>query len=215
MRAILAAVAIGLGTWQLADARMLSLMTGQAPNLGDGPVQALDGGVTIGDDTDYLGARYNLLVGDNLQVFGELGYADSDFDVDGPGFGGGAYLQLPSSSELSFGVRGSWNYAMMEGGGGGADADFDVWVLTLLGVVGGETSVDGLTWHANGGIAHFDGDYDVKAGGLHAKGGFDSDTELLIGVGAMYAFDDRFSGFVGIEHVDDTFFGGGLRLAFE
>jgi hypothetical protein len=215
MKRILALLAIVLGTSHLADARMLSLMTAQAPNLGDGPVQAVDGGVTIGDDTDYLGARYNLLVGDNLQVFGELGYADSDFDVDGPAFGGGAYLQLPSSSELSFGVRGSWNYAMMEGSEGGADAEFDVWVLTLLGVVGGETSVDGLIWYANAGLAHMDGDYDVEVAGFEAEGGFESDTEFLIGGGLQYAFDDRFSGFVGLEHVDDMFFGAGLRLAFQ
>lgn len=215
MRVFAAVLAASAVLVQTSDARMLSLLTGQGPDLADAPPTALDAGVTLGDDSDYLGGRFNQSVGDNLQLFAEIGYADLDLDVDGPALGGGAYLQLPVDTEFTVGLRGSFNYGMLEGSEAGLDVEVDVWVLTALAVIGGETSVDGLGWYANVGLAHFDGDVEVKGHGLGHNAELDSDTELLIGGGLNFIAGDRFTVFVGAEHVDDLFFGGGVRLGLE
>ncbi len=155
-------------------------------------------GAVFGDDVSFYGLRESYSVFDELRVFLDLGAINAkDSDVD---FGAqvGALACLPSEDLIcDLGLRTAIYYI-----------NTDIWDLlgaSLMLVTSDETILDNLFVY--GGVG---GDFSIKT----MDSSEDDETEVnpAFSLGALYRFTDRLSLYLEVTHVDDVFFGGGLRF---
>ena len=191
---------------QPASADLLGLADGRSANLDNQAGLSVEGGITVGDDFNFYGARVNYKVTPDILVFGEVGLLDPDFFDSGAGFGVGAFYQLRSINVLEntdLGLKAAFHAASVDtdGFGGNQDIDLTEFVVEVL-LSGDKLLTTNLGWYANTGL-HFIG---VDLGAF----GDDDDTEFGIGggvtgnlsVGEWYA---------GAETIDGLIFSAGYR----
>ena len=177
-------------------AQALGLPVGRTANIVDEAKISLDFGAA--DDVHrFLGIRGNYKVGERLLLFGEVGRIDlrfGPFKEDVITYGVGAVYQFDFDLPVDTGIKVGYNTADALG--------FDFGVITALAVASSDVpSVEGLSWYANAGVYHLSDDF------------YDG-TDLGVGVGIVYDISETMSVFGGIDKIDGTSIGAGLRWSF-
>ena len=144
---------------QPAFADLFGLANGRSANLDNQAGLSVEGGVTVGGDFNFYGARVNYKVFPDLLVFGEVGSLDPDNFDSGLGFGVGAYYQLRNLELLAntdFGLKAAYHAASADLGDGlgvNVDADVDFTEIALEALISGDQLLaTNLGWYASTGV---------------------------------------------------------------
>lgn len=187
-----------------ASAQVLDLQTGRSADLTGEPATSVEGGLVIGD-ADYIGARGNYLVMEDLLVSANLGLVDIGDDELAIGVDGMYQVPIdfmfPVAVKVGFGVV--------------PDGDVDFMALTLEAIISGDIA-DGIGWYANAGIHWVD--TEVRIPGTGRKNS-DDDVVPAFGGGVVFDVMENAAAFAGIDVLlgdlyDDTVLGGGFRWGF-
>lgn len=142
------------------------------------------------------GVRLGYGLDEGIQIFGDLGGLDPDKSDMSLGFQVGGIYTLPFELPIDLAVRAilskGFNDADYIGVGGGLMVSYDM-----------EEFVEGLSLYGQLGIYYYKPDEGDKK------------TEAAITGGAMYALDENLSFFAEYSHIDENFYGGGIRWTFE
>jgi len=174
-------------------------------------------GINFGDEVTFYGVRGTYGVIEGLQVFADIGMADSDEMDSAMSIQGGAIYALPVEMPVDLAVRAAiakpffddieypvYNYYY---GYRLEKLSVDVLVMSAMLLASKDMSdmMANLTGYAGVGLARMSveiGDFD------------ESETDLALAVGGIYQINDQLSVFAEIDYIDDPFFGGGARFDF-
>jgi len=178
------------------------------------------GGVTIGDDSDFFGGRFSAGVFENLLLFGDVGILNSDdIDESDPGIQIGGIYSVPVDLPVDLAARGAYATVFFD--------DYDYYSLSAMALASKDLEVEAHPLSVYGGIGllYWEVEADVTVPivvgqqdgtgvpgvtRVHAK---DDDTEIVVVAGAILDITEQLSVYVEYNHVDDSFFGGGVRWA--
>ena len=173
-----------------------------APGAGAAGISA---GAVVGDDFNLYGGRASFAPVAGLTVFGGAGVIDPDGDADmGWALQGGGLFTLPLGLPVDVGLRGTFGMAGFDMDGG----ELSMWDITG-GVLASKT-IERLTPYAFLGVHHVDMTVDIDGGGEASE----DETDLAVAGGVSFALNKQFSVYAEIAHIDDPFFGGGVRMNF-
>ena len=176
---------------QPAVADVLGLGNGRSANIDNMVGLSVEGGLSLGDDYNVIGARGNYKVTSDLVAFVDLVNVDVDFADSGIGFGIGAFYQLRNVKLLEntdFAVKASYHSVTVDFNDFFGSADLDVTELAVEALISGDKlATTDFGWYANAGVHILGVDF----------GGFDDDsTEIAFGGGITGAlgFGDWYAG---------------------
>ena len=194
-----------LGFSLSAQADTLGLLDGRSPD----PSQLSEMSVEIGylseDNLSTLAGRFNYQLSPVLSLYGDFGITEVG-NGDGNSFGAGVRYYLPNqriAPELDIGVRASYHMSSIDFSSGFASNDLDLTELTVAVHVGGKEAFysNGLKWY---GVVSYNRQ-------SSEQGSFDNtDTDLGFG-GGVYMPLGPGEAYVGVENIDEMFFGIGYR----
>ncbi len=171
-------------------------------DIANGPSLSVDAGICTASDFTGFGVRAQYKLSDDLAAYGTIVMPE-----DGTGFGGGILYALGVDLPVSLAVRGGIGYWSQ------SEGHIDVSILDVNGALVASGSLDekvsGLGWYANVGLHYLmweAGRYD------------DTETAFQFGGGITYAVTDMVTVFGGADivtgdFIDETFIGGGVRVA--
>lgn len=186
---------MGLSIPALADT--LGPLDGRSPNPAQMSEMSAEVGYVNEGDFTSLSARLNYQYTPLMTLYGDVGLIDLRGDSDGIGFGVGARYYLENQRivpELDLAVRASYHLS---------DAS-DLSELSAAVHVGGKEALNsnGFNWYGVLSLNRLA--FDRANGGRdsHVEIGFGGGFYMPLGPGQLY---------VGIEHIDEVFFGIGFR----
>lgn len=188
--------------------------TAAAPKAG---LMRASAGIIVGDDFNEYGARFTYGAIDPLAVFVDLGILDPDGGDSAFAIQGGATYTLPIEAPVDLAARLAISRAAYSESTMGVDVD-----LTLLsinaGVLASKMVAEPISVYGYLGLNWEKADIDAKSASI---GGFqvdlsdsDSETDIAIGIGAIYALDQNLSFYGELDYIDDAFLGLGARWQF-
>lgn len=188
-----------LSVGSVAHAEVLGMLNGRSADLTKLSDLSVEGGFITGDDYDHFGARVNYRVSPGLIAYFDFGKTDIG-STDGTPFGIGAFYQLQDLiSNADAAVKGSYHTGDTEAGR--IEVKNTALSVDLL-ISGREPiSANGLEWYGQLGIHRISAKVGSNSNS-ETELGFGGGVILPVGVGEAY---------FGIEHIDDLFFGFGLR----
>lgn len=198
----IAALTAGLLVMQ-SDAQVLGLPVANDAAVGNTGDMAVSGGVVIGDDWNLYGGRFSYNPMNELEVFGGLGIVDPDRGDSGFGIQGGAQYALNLGDfPLDVGLRGTVGYANLDQDFGPTTVDIDIWTVTGGAVI--SHSIDEMfSLYGLLGLAY---------SRFSSSGYSDSETDPALGVGLLLSVTPQFSLYGEVMHIDDPWFGFGVRF---
>lgn len=176
-------------------------------------VARFTGGVTLGDDTTFFGGRIAYSLADGVMGFADLGWVDVDEWDGGPGLQVGGIFSLPlQQMPFNMALRGTVYKPFI-------DSDVSIVGFSLWGVISAPLSMGAPVKKgaAHKGVSIYGGvgfDHQrvtIDAGSHDVS---DSNTDVGVSIGAIIYVNDQLSFYGELSHVDDPFFGGGIRLDF-
>ncbi len=200
-----AVMAQGIGL-QIADTAV-PLAIGQA---------RVTGGFVVADEVAFIGGRAALGLSEAVGVFADVGMLDVDGADSGPALQGGLTFAIPAAVPVDLSVRGTLFSAFIE--------DVDVFGFSIAGVMSGDLGqiVPGMSVFGAVGLVYTSWEIDVEIPNLEINGlvilegsteSFSEDeTDPLISGGVLFEFNEVFSVYAEISHIDDILFGAGARL---
>ncbi len=164
-------------------------------------------GLVMGDDLNLYGGRVNYAVSHQLSLFGDMGIVDPDGGDNGWAIQGGGLFCLPFDAPIDLAARGTMGYANLD-----QDIDqssVDVNMLTVNASALGSMDVEMLTLYGLLGLNYTR--TEVSASGFSDT---DTETDPVIGGGAIFALNKQISLYGEVIHIDEIWIGLGGRLAF-
>ncbi len=165
-------------------------------------------GVTIESDFNMYGGRFTYGLTDELSLFAGAGLADPDAFDSEPYFQVGGKYVLPVDMPVDLALRGGFGIVSFDEGGW----ELDIWMINA-GLLASKAMDDNFTVYGFGGLSYSK----TKVTAPRMWGGrssSDTDSELAIAGGVLYAMDDNISFYAELAHIDDLFVSGGVRFKF-
>jgi len=189
----------------------VGLMVGDTFELREPRAMMAGAGINVGEDTTFFGARFTMSLTERVCAFGDIGIIDIDDLDDDPGIQIGAvYTFTDGEQAFDLGVRGAYATVFFD--------DFDYSSLSgmLVGSMSLDAQVEGLSVYGGVGLLFWESDVDgriVVRGEVVSATIDDDDTETVLAVGIVHDLSSRLSVYAEYNHVDDSFFGGGVRCS--
>lgn len=186
-----------------AHAQVLGLPVASDAAPGMAGDMAVSGGIVLGDDLNLYGGRFSFNALDELVVFGDIGAVDPDHGDTGWGIQGGAQYSLDIPDfPADVALRGTAGYASLDQGRGPFKVDIDIWTVTGGAVISHQID-EMFTVYGLLGLAY---------SRVSASGFSDSEVDPAAGVGVLLSFTPELSAYAEFMHIDDPWFGLGLRF---
>lgn len=154
------------------------------------------GGVTLESDINMYIARASYGIMDGVSVFAGVGLIDPDYGDSEICLQAGGKYQLPLDLPVDLAIRGALGIVSGDG-----------WDLMSIngGVLASKPIDYGITLYGFGGLSFMR----VEVG-RHS----DTDTELALAGGAMYAINENISVYGELAMIDEVFISAGLSITF-
>ena len=165
---------------------------------------SFSGGLVVGENINLYGGRFSYHMYDQLMLFGDVGLVDPDGGDVGYGLQGGVQYAMPAAPGMliDWALRGTVGYANLDQRFGRNKVNVDYYSMTVGGVasywIDEMFSVYGFL-----GLAH------NRLSG--SRGVSDNETDPALGVGGVVTLTPHFSLYGEVMHIDDLWFGLGVR----
>ncbi|MFU8779646.1 MAG: outer membrane protein [Kiritimatiellia bacterium] len=172
----------------------------------------VSGGVTLESDWMMYGGRFSYGVNDRISVFGGAGLADPDGWDSEPYFQFGGKYVLDLGLDFDLAIRGALGMVSFSESYFGEKWELDLMTITV-GALGSKAIDQHLTVYGFGGLSYQKLESKGSGGGIRHSYS-DTETELAIAGGAIYAMDAQLSFYGELALIDDLFISGGVRYTF-
>jgi hypothetical protein len=193
-----------LGFSMSAQADTLGPLDGRSPDPGQLSQMSVEVGYVSEGDFSTIAGRFNYQYSPLLTLYGDIGLVDIGDNYDGNAFGIGARYYLANQRimpELDLAVRASYHTGAVDVGVGASEIDLSE--MTFAVHFGGKEAFysNGIKWY---GVLSYNR--------VTSEGVFGAGTNSEIGLGAgVYMPLGPGEVYVGVENIDDMFFGIGYR----
>ena len=198
-----------LGLSMSAQSDTLGPLDGRSPDPGQMSPMSVEVGYVSEDEFSTIGGRFNYQMSPVLSLYGDLGIVEIG-NGDGNAFGFGARYYLSNqriAPQLDLAVRASYHVGSVDFSSGLTTVESDLTELSLAVHVGGKEAFysNGLKWY--GVVSYTRQTSDLSTG---ANSGETSDSNIGFG-GGVYMPLGPGEAYVGVENIDEMFFGIGYR----
>lgn len=154
----------------------------------------VSGGLTIESDVNMYGVRASYGIMDGVSAFAGIGLLDPDFGDSEIYLQAGGKYQLPLDLPFDLAIRSA--FGLVSGDG------WDLWTLNA-GALASKAIAPAITVYGFGGLS-----YAKVDAGHHSE----TETELAVAGGAMYAINENMSVYGELALIDELFISAGLKL---
>ena len=167
-------------------------------------VMRASGGIVLGDNMNLYGGRFWMGITEEITAFGDAGILSPDRGDNGFGGQVGGLYALPLDVPFEVAARATLGYGKMDQKVFGTSVDISI--TTIGAGVVGSTIIDAFTIYGYLGLNHTRSKVSYTGGSSS-----DSDTDPALGAGVAYEINPQLSVYGEIMHIDDPWFGVGVR----